>query len=289
MFAGRVQACWAALAWGRVALTEAISAHRIATRPAHDLVTLWIGSRLSFLERACLLSALSHGHKVALYCYTPPASVPEGVELRDAAVILPESEIIRHRGGSPALFANRFRYELLYRGLGTWIDCDLYFVAPLPDDLGDHVMGDQGDAVINTAVLKLPADSAILSELRALFTAPQVPPWLPRRARWEARLRRLFTGRVDLARLPWGSAGPNALTWLAAAHGIANRALPPAAFYPMPWTEADWIFDPARPLESAVSAETIAVHLWHERLRGRDFTTAPANSFAARLLREGAE
>ncbi len=263
-------------------------AQPLAARPADDLVTLWIGPSLSFLERACLRSALSHGHKVALYCYAPPAGVPAGIELRDAAAILPESEIIRHRGGSPALFANRFRYELLHRGLGTWIDCDLYFVAPLAEP-GDHVMGEQGGGVINTAVLRLPADSPVLAALRALFTEREVPQWLPWRARWQARLRRLVAGRVDLSRLPWGSAGPNALTWLAAAHGIAGRAMPPARFYPMPWTEADWVFDSARPLDSVLHPETIAVHLWNERLRGRDFAAAPASSFAAQLLREGAK
>ena len=214
--------------------------------------------------------------------------MPAGIELRDAAAILPEGEIIRHRGGSPALFSNRFRYELLHQGLGTWIDCDLYFTAPLPA-LGDHIMGEQGGGVINTAVLKLPPDSPVLAALRALFTAQEVPPWLPWRARWQSALRRRLTGRIDLARLPWGSAGPNALSSLAAAHRVADRALPPAFFYPVPWTQADWIFDPARPLDSVLRPETIAVHLWNERLRGRDFAAASAASFAARLRREGAQ
>ena len=283
-----MQVRWATLLRGGLALTKTVSPQQLSGRPTDDLLTLWIGPALSFLERACLGSALAHGHKVVLYCYAPPTGVPAGIELRDAAAILPESEIIRHRGGSPALFANRFRYELLHRALGTWIDSDVYFTAPLPA-LGDHIMGEQGDAVINTAVLKLPSDSPVLAALRALFTTPKVPPWLPWRARWEARIRRLLTGRIDLARLPWGSAGPNALTWLAAAHGVSNRALPPAMFYPMPWTQADWVFDPARPLGSVLRPETIAVHLWNERLRGHDFTAAPAGSFAARLLREGAE
>lgn len=273
---------------GALALTKVTSPQPFAAQAPDALVALWIGPRLSFLEQACLRSAVSHGHQVALYCYAPPEGVPDGIELRDAAAILPEDEIIRHRGGSPALFANRFRYELLRRGLGIWIDCDLYFVAPLPA-LGDHVMGDQGGGVINTAVLKLPPDSPVLAALRALFTAQKVPPWLPLRARWKARLRRLLTGRVDLTRLPWGSAGPNALTWLAFAHGVADRALPPAIFYPMPWTEADWLFDPSRPLESVIAPETVAVHLWNERLRDRDFAAAPAGSFAARLFREGAQ
>ena len=45
------------------------------------------------------------------------------MELRDAAEILPESRIIRHKTGSVALFANWFRYELQRRGLGTWTMC----------------------------------------------------------------------------------------------------------------------------------------------------------------------
>ncbi len=247
---------------------------------------MWIGPSLAALERACLRSALSQGRRVALYCYAPPAGVPEGVELRDAADILPEATIIYHRSGSPSLFSNRFRYELLRRGLGTWIDCDVYFVAPLTLH-GDYVMGEQGDGKIATSVLRLPPDSPVLAELADLFTEPRVPPWLAWRPRIAAHLRRYMTGRADLSRMPWGSAGPEALTWLAHRYGVADRALPPSRFCPVHWTRAEWIADPALTLESMLAPDTIAVHLWNERLRGFDFTNAPPGSFAARLRDEG--
>src|SRR5687768_2878830 len=83
-------------------------------------VTLWIGPSLGAVERACLKSVLRQGHRLALYCYREPIGVPDGVELRDAAEILPEHRIIRHKTGSVALFANWFRYELQRRSLGTW-------------------------------------------------------------------------------------------------------------------------------------------------------------------------
>lgn len=258
-----------------------------ATLPPTPLVSLWIGEALGPVERACLRSALRHGHRVALYGYSPPKGVPEGVELRDAAAILPESAIIRHRGGSPSLFSNRFRYELLERSLGTWIDCDVYFVAPLTDS-GDHVMGEQGKGTIASGILRLPAGSPLLADLRALFDQPSVPPWLAWRPRLAAHLHRFVTGRTDLSRMPWGSAGPEALTWLARRHGVADRALPASRFYPVHWTDAAWLLDPARPLESVVRPDTVAVHLWNERLRKFDLAAAPEGSFAARLLAEGA-
>lgn len=251
-----------------------------------QLLTLWIGPRLSFLERACLKSALRQGHPLALYCYDEPEGVPPGVELRDAALVLPESSMLRHRSGSPALFANRFRYELLRRELGTWIDCDVYFVAPL-EVPGEWIFGDQGGGTINTAVLRLPPDSAVLAGLLNLFKEKSVPPWLVPREKLKAWLRFALSGRCDLTRLPWGSAGPEALTWLARRHGVATKSQPVSRFYPVPWTDAAWLLDPARPLKSVISADTVAVHLWHERLRGLDLTEPAPGSFAARLLTEG--
>lgn len=252
-----------------------------------QLLTLWIGPELSFLERACLRSALHHGHDVALYCYQVPAGVPEGVELRDAAELFPESAVIRHRNGSPSLFSNRFRYELQRRSLGIWIDCDLYFVGPLGPQ-PETIVGDQGGGVLATGILRLPADCPVLEPLAALFSERSVPPWLPWRAAVAAWWRLQTRGRSGLSQMPWGSAGPNALNWLAKKHGWAHHAQPPSRFYPVPWTEADWILDPARPLEAVLEPDTIAVHLWNELIRSLDLSDPPAGSFAARLRDEGA-
>jgi len=255
---------------------------------AAQLVTLWIGPELTFLERACLRSVIRHNHSVALYCYEPPAGVPDEVELRDARAILPEGSIIRHRDGSPSLFSNRFRYELQRQAMGVWIDCDLYFVAPLGEQ-PDCIMGDQGGGTINGAILRLPPDCPMLDALLALFEERSAPAWLSWRARILARWRLLTQGRAGLSRMPWGSAGPEALTWLATSAGWAHKAQPPARFYPVPWTEADWIVDPDRPLDAMIEADTIAVHLWNERLRGLDLAGAPPGSFAARLREEGGQ
>ena len=179
---------------------------------------LWIGPSLGRVERACLRSVLRQGHPVSLFCYRRPDGVPEGVELRDAAEVLPETAIVRHEGGSVALFANRFRYELQRREMGIWLDADIYLLAPLPCDRPNLFAWQEPD-IIATAVLRLPADSPVLPPLLALFEERVIPEWLQPDERLAAWLRRSLTGRTGLSRMPWGSAGPNALTALAIRHG----------------------------------------------------------------------
>lgn len=239
------------------------------------------------MERACLQSVLRQGHELTLYAYGRPFGVPDGVEVRDAAEILGEDKVIRHRGGSPSLFSNRFRYELQRLGLGTWVDCDIYLLAPLDGDT-PYLFGEEEAGRINTGILRLPADSPLLPPLLELFEERLVPPWLPLRSRIAAWWRRRVTGRSGLSKMPWGSAGPRALTFLARRHGLDRLARPPEAFCPVRWQDALWIADPSAKLESKVGPGTVAVHLWNERIKSVKGGPAAPGSFLARLQSEGA-
>ena len=245
---------------------------------------MWIGDRLGPVERACLRSVVRQGHSWALYCYAPPAGIPEGVEVRDAVEILPESALFRHRSGSFALFADWFRYELLLRGLGTWVDTDVYLLAPL-DGEREYLFGEQHAGLINNAVLRLPPESPMLPQLLRPFREGTAPAGLPLRS----QLKRLVPGQAELADLPWGSTGPHALTALARRFGLASEALPPDVFYPVPWQRAEGIRDPSLQLSDMVTERTVAVHLWNERIRGFKDQPAPEGSFLHRLQKEGAD
>jgi hypothetical protein len=249
--------------------------------------SLWIGEALGPVERACLASFLRNGHAFTLWCYDPPKGVPPGVRLRDAAEILPRDRIIRHRGGSPALFANHFRYRLQRLGLGIWVDCDLYLLRPLLD-MPEHLFAWESEDRINNALIRFPPSSPLIPPLLEIFDESSVPPWLPPRARLAARWRLLAKGRSGVEVMPWGSAGPLALTWLARRFDLDSAALPAAFFYPMPWQRADWIRDPRLSLEDVAAPETLAIHLWNERIRSFKDDPAPAGSFLARLQSEGA-
>ena len=54
----------------------------------HQIAMLWMRGQLSFLEQLCIRSFIDAGHHVVLYSYEPVDRVPEGVECRDADLIL---------------------------------------------------------------------------------------------------------------------------------------------------------------------------------------------------------
>jgi hypothetical protein len=248
-------------------------------------VTLWIGDGLGAVERACLRSVLRQGHRLTLYCYREPIGIPEGVEIQDASAILPETSIVRHREGSVAPFSDWFRYELLKRGLGIWIDTDMYLLRPL-DGQAEHLFGEERPGVINNAVLRLPQNSPALGALLAPFRGV-TPAWLPLRQRVGSHLRKKLKGSVDVGAMPWGTTGPAALTAVAAKFGLSSCALPPPVFYPVPWKQAEWILDRRLRLDQMVTGETVGVHLWNECIRNFKDDPAPIGSFLEQLHCEG--
>jgi len=249
-------------------------------------VTLWIGDGLGPVERACLRSVLRQDHRLTLYCYREPIGIPQGVELEDASEILPAAMIFAHHGGSVAPFSDWFRYELLRRGAGTWIDTDVYLIRPV-DEQSEHLFGEERPGIINNAVLRLPPDSPLLDELIGPFEG-RVPAWLPPKHRLGAQLRKWLGRGIDVGAMPWGTTGPAALTAAAKKCGLAALALPPSAFYPVPWEQADWIRQQRVDLQEMVGPETVGIHLWNECIKGFKDDCAPSGSFLERLQREGA-
>lgn len=251
--------------------------------------SFWWGDALGPLHRACLRSVLRVGHPMRLYCYRPPRDVPKGVELLDAARIVPETALIRHdKTGSFALFSDRFRYALLRAVGGTWVDADIYFVRPLPADR-DYIVGEQEPGVANGAVLKLPAESAVLADLNAIFEAPATPFWLSRRARAGQMLRRRLGLASGPATMAWGTAGPHGLTALLKRHHLWHVVFPSDLFYPVGWRDAAWIANPGKGPGDVATADTVAVHLWSSRLEPLLRQPPAPGSFHERLLAEGSE
>jgi len=251
-----------------------------------DCHTLWIGDCLPPMARACLRSFLRHGHRTILHTYAPLEGVPAGVEVRDAARILPDSAIIRyHRSRSVAIFANYFRYKLALRDRGFWVDCDMYCVRPM-DFADDPVFGFQDDRELNNAVLRLEPHSALLADLLALFEERRAAfPWLKRDQRLRASLRALYHRTPRIAHLPWGSTGPKALTWIARKHGLLAKAQPRAVFYPLIYLDYGELGSSRFDLASVIEPDTVAVHLWNQQLKQMRQGPEPG-SFLARLADE---
>lgn len=253
-----------------------------------DCLTLWIGDSLGPVERACLRSISRQGHNIALYCYGELDGVPDEVELRDASEILPHEVVTAPWCARADLYSDWFRYELLQRGLGTWVDTDIYLLSPLDAD-SEYLFGIEEDpASFNNAVFRVPPDSTLLPRLLEPFTRRTTPKWMPWHKYAQKRALELLTGHVDFTDLPWGTTSPKALTALARELGFAHLAQPRERFYPVRWQEARWIIDPRIGLDDVIGEGTVAIHLWNYCISDFKNDPAPAGSFLERLQREGA-
>jgi hypothetical protein len=248
--------------------------------------TLWIGERLGLVERACLRSIMRAGHPLRLYSYREITGIPDGVEHCDAAEILPEACVIRHSSGSVSLFSNWFRYELLRRGGGIWVDADVYALKAL-DFTTPFLFGLEEQGRINGAVLKIPHDSRLLTQLLEVFNQKSVPFWLSGEDRIAAQTCLDRTGRIGLDKLRWGSTGPDALTACTKVLSLEHWAQGKEVFYPAHWSEALWIIDPCKSVEEYIFPETRCIHLWNEKIKGCKDRPAPSGTFLARLQAEG--
>jgi len=251
-----------------------------------QVVSLWIGSALGPIERLSLRSFVAQGHAVVLYTYGAVTGVPDGVEMRDAAAVMPQAQAmgLRYPNGSFALVADLFRLELQRRALGLWVDTDVVALRPV-DMAGDFVVGRESDRFLNNAVLQLASDSPVLADWIAATQDGRVPRWLPFHRAPKAYLRQALGARIHPSELPFGTFGPKAITALAAQHGLTGRAQPEPVFYPLHPRLAERLYDPTLRLASIVTDETRTIHLWNEKLRGLKGQVPPEGSILAELFR----
>jgi len=213
--------------------------------------SLWIGRPLSLLERLSITSFLQAGHEYHLYCYEEIEGVPPGVTLRAAAEILPAAEIFYYRKaegkGSVAAFANWFRYKLLLERGGWWCDTDVICVRPFDfeeDAICASERTENGGQQIATSVIRLPAGHPAAREC----------------CRIAAEKRR--------NKLNWGETGNPLLHEVVRKCPEPPPTKSPEVFCPVNWWEWQSLLrEDNRTLADIITAETRAIHCWHEMWR----------------------
>lgn len=253
------------------------------------LNALWVEGRLSWLERACLKSAVSVGHEVTLWTYFGVEGAPEGVAVRDGREVMPESGLLKHKKrNSWSLGSNIFRYRLMEQRCGAWMDADVYFLKPMPWLRDDVIYGWQKPGLLNGAILYIADDSPLLPALFSwLGQRHIVPPWLRLKKRWRYELtKRLNLTPIPLEEHHWGVAGPRAITHCAGPLGLLEHAQPVDVFYPLPPKRAKDAFNPSVDVLAETTDRTITVHLWNEEVKALKKAPPPAGSFAAHICAE---
>jgi Alpha 1,4-glycosyltransferase conserved region len=256
------------------------------------LHSLWVGNKLNYLERLCIASAKATGHEFTLWSYDPTnlEGVPEGIELRDAAEVMPEEKLLRYRNSDAvALGANFWRIELLAKGLGCWVDMDMIFLKPF--DFGsDYIFGREQGSSINNAVVFAPPESKLVADLQSLPRANKCPPWWGPKNRLKFYVRRFREDTIELEDFPWGTFGPGMLTYAIKQNNLSSEAQPQEVFYPVRYRDARDLYKPAEIVEAMVTEKTRAVHMWHSSLKGLSDKPPPPGSFIEKMcLRFGVD
>ena len=206
--------------------------------------SLWIGPRLSTMERLCIRSFLANGHEFHLFVYDEVADVPAGTVVHNAGEILERSRIFTYAGnGSVAGFANMFRYKLLLDRGGWWVDLDTVCLRPF--EFGEEYVFASEPAsdgeVLTNAILKAEAGSPFLEYV------------------WRVCLEK------DPSKLVWGETGPRLVADGVRRLGLERFTKAAKTFCPVSYRDWRSLITPDAVLE--FDADTCAVHLWHEMWR----------------------
>lgn len=252
-----------------------------------DIHALWIGKKLGALSSCCLRSFIMRGHNVYLHTYGHIEDIPVGVKIVDANNIITKEKIFVHKKtGSYALFSDVFRYELLKKIDGVYVDCDVYCIKPLLKSESDYILGYQDDFEVNGAVLGLPKESLLLqSLLDAAYDPFFIPPWYPIKKQKRLKFKKMLGFGKHISNMPWGIIGPEAISYFVKKLELEDKVQPIDVFYPIHFLCIKQLLDPLLAIEEVTTSRTICIHLFNEMLKKVDFHALDENSLLSKMMR----
>lgn len=210
----------------------------------------WLG-KIGTMERMCINSYLAKGVGFHLYTYgdalTDIENVPSRCDLRYAGDILPQEKIKLFP--SPSIFSDFFRYALLMKNGGWYVDMDTICREQFSDALEYVFARDNIDQYyVSGCFMKAPKNSPIMVDCYE---------WIDKLTAED----RAQLGHMDI--------GPYLIQKAVPKFGLESYVAQPQTFDPIPWNKITEIVDPAKfdSLKVACS-ESSAIHLrqsiWNE-------------------------
>lgn len=203
---------------------------------------LWIGSKLSTIERLSLQSFITNGHTLHLYTYTDITGVPQEAVVKDASEIIPADKLFLDDRGTVASFADWFRYKLLYEKGGWWIDTDAiclrYFnVRSQYCFSTEWRYQDRQAYMVNNGFIKSPPGAPFLADLLGYIESQ------------------------SHAHVRWGDFGPRLITDVLRNYDSGRYICEPDRFCPVNWDEMHKLINGA---EITLRDDCYAIHLWND-------------------------
>ncbi|WP_108868622.1 glycosyltransferase [Aquimarina aquimarini] len=251
--------------------------------------SLWIGDQLSTVEQLCIASFINNNHEFHLYTYNDIKNVPNGTIIKDANEIIAEKEIFKHKKGSYAIFADWFRWELLYKRGNFWVDTDVVCLKPFIFD-SDIIFGLEDMNIAGNAVMRIPENHFLGLEMKNICKSPNTfLPYDSLKKKRKKFLRQIFNN--SRKNTGWGEAGgPYGFTQALKHFDLFDLAKPFTYFFPIHFSNWNSIYDNTLNDDIDLYSNTYAVHLWNEMSRntsGFDKNAQfPENSIFEQLKRK---
>jgi hypothetical protein len=162
--------------------------------------------------------------------------VPDGAEVKDANEIIPKLELFK-RLDSYSPFSNLFRYTLLQKKGGWWVDSDVIYQNDPNED--DVIFAWEDPNRINTGQLKMPAGHVLTQKCIEKFR------------------------ELNLDNISWGATGPTLFTTVVKEENCLHLAKESSYLYPIHWTETYkfWLPEFEREIVSR-TRQSPFIHAW---------------------------
>lgn len=205
--------------------------------------SLWLGNRLSNMERLTIKSFLDCGHVFHLYCYDEIKNLPSGTVLMDANKIISKEQIFLDSAGGYASFSDLFRYKLLFDLGGWWVDMDvacLKFLDFEDDYCFSSELFDNGNqSMISNFIIKAPKGADFLLEI----------------------LNYILPILESSDHIAWGEFGPKLLSHALKTYDCKSYIRPTEVFCPINWSEISKFISFSN---IQISESCYCVHFWNE-------------------------
>ncbi|GAB4450241.1 MAG: hypothetical protein Fur0028_05630 [Bacteroidales bacterium] len=206
--------------------------------------SLWIGNRLTQLELLTLISFTTNGHLFYLWTYNEiETPLPSGVVVRDANEILHSSKIFKykysnqygHGKGSYAGFSDLFRYALLYKYGGWWVDMDVTCLKPF-DFQEPYVFRSHHELKIVGNMLKCPPFSKLMQKCfeETFFLLDEY------NKDWNKPIEILNRNIIQLELETYVRSFSNQDQWSIIKHFLKEPFEVPNYFYSIHWVNEEW-------------------------------------------------
>lgn len=208
--------------------------------------SLWVGSELSPMEVMCIRSYLAHGHEFHLYVYDNVKNIPDGTSVKDANCIIPQNEIFVDEFGGYVNLSNIFRYTMLYKIGGWWVDMDTVCLKPFDFEDNFVFSSETSDPynrnLVNTTFIKSLSGEKFLKDCID------------------------FLDSRGNENIHWGELGVNLISRMIFRNELGNYVKQPEIFCPVSGYRLDLLINDT---DYILPDTSCALHWWHELWRRR--------------------